>query len=97
MKLEDAGGGSLVTLLCPTVCDPMDYSPPGSSVHGISQARNTAAGYHFLFPQDLADPGIKSMSPALQAYSLPPSHWGNTLEDAKLSETGRSQGDSHTV
>ena len=25
--------------MCPTVCDPMDYSPPGSSVHGISQAR----------------------------------------------------------
>ena len=24
---------------CPTLCDPMDYSPPGSSVHGISQAR----------------------------------------------------------
>ena len=22
-----------------TLCDPMDYSPPGSSVHGISQAR----------------------------------------------------------
>jgi len=26
-------------LLCPTLCDPMDCSPPGSSVHGISQAR----------------------------------------------------------
>ena len=25
--------------LCPTPCDPMDCSPPGSSVHGISQAR----------------------------------------------------------
>ena len=24
---------------CPTHCDPMDYSPPGSSVHGILQAR----------------------------------------------------------
>ena len=24
---------------CPTLCDPMDYSPPGSSVHGIFQAR----------------------------------------------------------
>ena len=23
------------TLSCPTLCDPMDYSPPGSSVHGI--------------------------------------------------------------
>ena len=24
--------------LCPTHCDPMDYSLPGSSVHGILQA-----------------------------------------------------------
>ena len=29
----------LVTQLCPTLCDPMDSSPPGSSVHGILQAR----------------------------------------------------------
>ena len=24
---------------CPTLCDPMDCSPPGSSTHGIPQAR----------------------------------------------------------
>ena len=29
----------LVTQSCPTLCDPMDCSPPGSSVHGIFQAR----------------------------------------------------------
>ena len=29
----------LVTQLCPTLCDPMNCSPPSSSVHGISQAR----------------------------------------------------------
>ena len=29
----------LITQSCPTLCDPMDYSPPGSSVHGILQAR----------------------------------------------------------
>ena len=29
----------LVTQSCPTLCDPMDCSPPGSSVHGILQAR----------------------------------------------------------
>ena len=34
-----SGGGGLVAKSCPTVCDPMDYSPPGFSVHGISQAR----------------------------------------------------------
>ena len=29
----------LVAQLCPTLCNPMDCSLPGSSVHGISQAR----------------------------------------------------------
>ena len=30
---------SLVTQSCVILFDPMDYSPPGSSVHGIFQAR----------------------------------------------------------
>ena len=25
--------------VCPTLCDPMDFSPPGSPVHGLFQAR----------------------------------------------------------
>ena len=29
----------LVAQVCPTLCDPMDCSPPGSSVHGVLQAR----------------------------------------------------------
>ena len=29
----------LVTQSCPTLCNPMDCSPSGSSVHGILQAR----------------------------------------------------------
>ena len=33
------GGGGLVSRSCLTLCDPMDYSPPGSSVRGILQAR----------------------------------------------------------
>ena len=28
----------LVAQSCPTLCNPMDYNPPGSSVHGILQA-----------------------------------------------------------
>ena len=31
--------GVLVPQLCLTLCDPIDWSPPGSSVHGIFQAR----------------------------------------------------------
>ena len=34
-----AVGGGLVAQSCPTLCDPMDCSPPGCSVHGISWAR----------------------------------------------------------
>ena len=33
------GGGSLVPKSCPTLCNPMDCSPPGSSVHGILHGR----------------------------------------------------------
>ena len=35
---------SEVTLSCPTLCDPMDCSPPGSSGHGILQARGLEWG-----------------------------------------------------
>ena len=59
-----------VTHLCPTLCDPMDCSPPGSSVHGILQAR-ILEWVAFPPPGDLPDPGFKPGSPALQADSLP--------------------------
>ena len=37
---QEAGGqGSLVAQSCLALCDPMDCSPPGSSVHGLLQAR----------------------------------------------------------
>ena len=38
----------LAALSCPTLCDPMDCNPPGSSVHGILQAKNTEVGCCFL-------------------------------------------------
>ena len=38
----------LVTRSCPTLCDPMDCSPPGSSVHGDSPGKNTRVGCHAL-------------------------------------------------
>ena len=62
--------GVLVTQSCPTLCDPMDCSPPGSSVRGILQAR-TLEWAAFPSPEDLPDPGIEPGSPALQAYSFP--------------------------
>ena len=55
---------------CPTLGDPMDCSPPGSSVHGILQAR-ILDWLPFPSPGNLSNPGIESRSPALQADSLP--------------------------
>ena len=34
--------------LCPTLCSPMDCSPPGSPVHWIFPGKNTGVGCHFL-------------------------------------------------
>ena len=48
----------------------MDYSPPGSSVHGILQAEYWS-GLPFPPPGDLPDPGVETTSPALQVDSLP--------------------------
>ena len=39
---------SQVAQSCPTLCDSMDCSPPGSSVHRSSPGKNTGAGCHFL-------------------------------------------------
>ena len=47
----------LVTQLCPILCNPMDYSPPGSSVHGILQARYWS-GLPCPTPVDLLDQGL---------------------------------------
>ena len=37
--LPSRSGAGLVSKSCPTLCNPMDCSPPGSSIHGIFQAR----------------------------------------------------------
>ena len=53
---------SEVTQSCPTLCDPMNCSLPGSSVHGIFQAKSTGVGYHFLlqriFPTQESNLGL---------------------------------------
>ena len=48
----------------------MDCSPPGSSVHGISQVRILEGELPFLFLGDLPNLGIKFTSPAWQEDSL---------------------------
>ena len=65
-------GGSVCSVfqLCMTLCDPMDCSLPGSSVHG-SLRQEYCSGLPFPSPGDCPDPGIKPSSPALRADALP--------------------------
>ena len=71
----------LVTQSCPTLCKPLDFSPPSSSVHGDSPGKNTGVGCHALHPGDLPNPGTEPRSPTLQVDSLlsePPGKPKNT-------------------
>ena len=69
---------------CPTLCDPMDYSSPGSSVHGILQAK-ILEWVACPPPGDLPNPGTKPaplMSPLLAGgffffFFLPLEHVGS--------------------
>ena len=45
-ELSEAESESEVAQSCPTLWDPMDCSPPGSSVHGDSPGKNTGVGHH---------------------------------------------------
>ena len=54
---------------CLTLCDPVDCSLPGSSLHGILQAR-ILEWVAISFSRGLPDSGIKPGSPALQADAL---------------------------
>ena len=58
----------LVAQSCPTLCDPMDFSLPGSSVEFSRQ--EYWSGLPFPSPEDLPNPGMELRSPALQADSL---------------------------
>ena len=53
-------------LLCPTLCDPVDHSLPGSSVHGDSPVKNPVVGCHFLLQGIFPSQGSNPLtSPAL--------------------------------
>ena len=60
----------LVAQSCSILFDPMDCSPPGTSVHGDSPGKNTS-GLPCSPPGDLPNPGIEPRSPTLQKDSSP--------------------------
>ena len=71
---------------CPSLCDPMDYNPPDSSVHGVLQARilewdamPSSRRSSQLREVETVSPAAP-VTPALQADSLPLSQQGSPLK-----------------
>ena len=59
----------------PILCDPMDYSLPGSAVHEIFPGKNTGVGCHFLLQGIFLTQGSNACLLCLlhwQGDSLPP-------------------------
>ena len=52
---------------CPTLCSPVNCSQPGSSVHGVLQARFLELAAIPFSRGKLPNPGTEARSPALQA------------------------------
>ena len=74
---------------CLTLCDPMDCSVPGSSVHGIFFRQEYWSGLPFPPPGDLPDPGIKPVAPAsaaLAGWFFTTEQRGEPLDSHSLAE-----------
>ena len=83
---------SEVAQSCPTLCDPMDCSLPGSSIHGIFQ-QEYWSGLPFPSPGALPGPGIEPRSPASQTDALPSEPPGNPLEKCEEIRTTAPRAD----
>ena len=58
----------------------MDYSPPGSSIHGDFPGKNNGVGCHALLQGNVSNPGIKPRSLTLQVDSLASELPGNVIK-----------------
>ena len=69
----------MLSQLCPTLCDPMDCSPPGFSIHGDSPYKNTGVGCQVLlqgiFPSQGLNPGLPHCRQILYHLSHQGSPW----------------------
>src|SRR5574340_696593 len=63
----------LITQLCPTLWNPVDCCPPGSSVRGDSPGKNIGVGCHALlqgiFPTQGSNPGLLRCRQILECLS----------------------------
>ena len=79
-NIQDVVHALSVAKLCLTLCDPMDYSQPGSLVHGIFHGKNTGVGCH-IFLQGIFLTQESNLGPLCllhcQADSLPLHHLGS--------------------
>ena len=71
-----------------TLCDPMDYSPPGSFVHGESPGKNTGVGCHALHQGIFPTQGLNPDLPHCRQILYCLSHQGSPIH---LTATGNHQ------
>ena len=73
-----------VSKSCPTLCSPVNCSPPGFSVHGDFPGKNTGVGCHFLLQGIFPTQGLNPHLPRQQVDSSPLSHLGGPCESIPL-------------
>ena len=78
--LRDCCCSSSATKPCPTPCNPMDYSPLGSSVHRDFSSKYSRLGCHFPSPVIFPTQGSNPCLLHWQADSLPWPHQGSWLK-----------------
>ena len=74
---EASENGREVTQLCPTLCDPMDCSLPGSSIHGKFHGCGIGVGCHFLLQGIFPTQGLNLGLPHCRQTLYPLSHQGS--------------------
>ena len=80
VKMKDRIAWCMRAKLCPSLCNPMDCSPPGSSVHRDFRGKNIKVDCHFLLQGMFLTHRLNLCLLHLlhwQADSLPPSHLGS--------------------
>ena len=61
--------------MCPALCDPVDCSPPGSSVHGDSPVKNTGVGSHSLLQRIFLTQRLNMGPPQKLSQQIPDRSW----------------------
>ena len=90
LRRKYASKCALVAQSCPTLCSPMDYSLPGSSIHEDSPGKNTEVGCHALlqgiFPTQRLNLGLLHYRQILYRLSHQGSWWRRRGRSLKSKE-----------